>query len=416
MSERLTVLLSAYACEPNRGSEPGVGWNWTRQLAREHEVWVITRANNRAPIEAALAREPMPNAHFVYYDLPGWARFWKRGSFGLRPYYYLWQLGAWLTARGLTKRIAFDFTQHVTFVKYWMPSFMALLDVPFLWGPVGGGESAPRAFHSGFSVRGRIYEWGRSVARALGSADPFVALTARRATVALATTEDTAARLRSLGCPDVRIFSEAGMNDEDLANLARGPIRRSDSLRVASVGSLLHLKGFDLGLRAFAGFIEHGGRGEYWLIGEGPERRRLERLARDLGIGGIVRFWGLLPRAETIARVMECDVLAHPSLHDSGGWTCLEAMAAGKPVVCLDLGGPAQQVTSETGMKIPANTREQAIADMALAFETLASNADLRARMGEAGRARVRRDFAWSKKPARLLRLCGLDSREGVRP
>ena len=50
----MRVLLSAYACEPNKGSEAGVGWHWALEIARlGHEVWALTRANNRAPIEAA---------------------------------------------------------------------------------------------------------------------------------------------------------------------------------------------------------------------------------------------------------------------------------------------------------------------------------------------------------------------------
>ena len=143
MNERLHILLSAYACEPDRGSEPGVGWNWVRHLARDHDVWVITRSNNRGVIEAVLAHNPLRNAHFIYFDLPRWARFWKRRSFGLRPYYYLWQAGVYFAARRIHRSVRFDLVHHVTFVKYWMPSFLAALPVPFVWGPVGGGESAP---------------------------------------------------------------------------------------------------------------------------------------------------------------------------------------------------------------------------------------------------------------------------------
>ena len=97
-----------------------------------------------------------------------------------------------------------------------------------------------------------------------------------------------------------------------------------------------------------------------------------------------------------------CDVLVHPSLHDSGGWVCLEAMAAGKPVVCLDLGGPAEQVTDRTGVKVVANTPEQAVADLARALTALGSNPDLRHTMGEAGRERVRDEYIWEKKGDRL--------------
>jgi glycosyltransferase involved in cell wall biosynthesis len=416
MNRRLKILVSAYACEPGRGSEPGVGWNWARQLARQHEVWVITRPNNRGPIEAALAREPNPNLHFVYSDLPRWARFWKRGALAVRPYYYLWQAAAYFTARRLARRVQFDLAHHVTFVKYWAPSFVALLDTPFIWGPVGGGESAPRAFQAAFSLHGKLYNMARNAARALAGLDPFLALTARRARLGLATTEETAQRMRSLGCRNVHVFASIGLSDDDLAELAQAPVRAKGPFRIVSLGNLLQLKGFDLALQAFAQFVRDGYSGEYWLIGDGPERRRLEALAASLGVSGRVRFWGQLKRPQALERLAECDVLAHPSLHDSGGCVCLEAMAAARPVVCLDLGGPALKVTSETGIKIPARNPKQAIADLTLAFETLASNPALRARMGEAGRARVRRDFHWDHKPAQLLGLLGgMATLEGAR-
>ena len=67
---RLKVLMSAYACEPGRGSEPGVGWVVASEMARYHDVWVITRPNHRPFIEAELARNPQPDLHFVYWDLP----------------------------------------------------------------------------------------------------------------------------------------------------------------------------------------------------------------------------------------------------------------------------------------------------------------------------------------------------------
>ena len=140
---RLRVLLSAYACEPGKGSEPGVGWNWVTQLARHEDVWVLTRSNNRGAIEQALRSEPMDRARFVYLDLPRWLRFWKKGSRGIRLYYYLWQFGAYLRARKLHRNIGFDVAHHVTFVKYWMPSLLSLLPIPLVWGPVGGGNQCP---------------------------------------------------------------------------------------------------------------------------------------------------------------------------------------------------------------------------------------------------------------------------------
>ena len=73
------IFISAYACEPYKGSEPGIGWNVVNQLSRYFEVHVLTRANNREVIEAfyqANSQEVKPVFH--YYDLPKYLSFWKK--------------------------------------------------------------------------------------------------------------------------------------------------------------------------------------------------------------------------------------------------------------------------------------------------------------------------------------------------
>jgi len=405
MPRRLKILISAYACEPEKGSEPGIGWNWVKQIARFHEVWVVTRTTNRVNIEQALAREPMANVHWVYFDLPRWLRFWKKGQRGVQLYYYLWQIGVYFLGRRLQRRMGFDLVHHVTFVKYWMPSFLAFLPVPFIWGPVGGGESTPRTFWWALSSRGKVYEILRNIARTLGSLDPFVRLTAQRTALALATTEDTAKRLRALGCRHVKIYSQVGLPGGEIQRLASILPLQRNPFRLVSIGNLLHLKGFDLGLRAFAQLQQDFPESEYWLIGDGPERERLEGLTQNLGIADKVTFWGYLPRSQVLEKLAECDVLVHPSLHDSGGFVSLEAMASGTPVICLDLGGPALQVTEETGFKVPATSPEQAVHDIVGAMRQLAEDLELRQHMSQAGRKRVHEDFSWDRKGDYLAEL-----------
>ncbi|HFD15051.1 MAG TPA: glycosyltransferase [Rhodospirillales bacterium] len=396
MSRRLKVLVSAYACEPGKGSEPGVGWNFAVHMAKHHDVWVLTRANNRSVIEAALAERPVPGLRFAYYDLPDWARFWKRGQRGVPLYYYLWQLGALRVARRLHAEIGFDRAQHVTFVCYWKPSFLPFLGVPYVLGPVGGGESAPRSFWPGLGLRGFFYELFRETARWLDERDPLVRLAIRRADLVLATTDETAVRVRRLGGKVVECVSQVALPEDELAALARLPNAPTNSFRFLSIGRLLAWKGFHLGIAAFAkaGLEE----AEYWIIGDGPERRRLERLARRLGVADRVCFLGHLPRREVMQRLGECHVLVHPSLHDSGGWVCLEAMAAGRPVICLDLGGPATQVTEETGIRVTADRPVQAIRGLGEAMRRLAVDPALCARMGEAARRRTCDEFRWLER------------------
>lgn len=401
----MKILLSAYSCEPGRGSEPGVGWNVAWEVARYHEVWVLTRPDeSKDVIEAELAHHPNPNLHFVYFTLPFWQDSLRFGQSGaMQIHYYLWQIQAYFVARRLHQEIGFDAMHHVTFVRHSTPSFLSLLPVPFVWGPVGGGESAPQPFWRDFSLRARFYEIARMLFRGLGELDPFVALTARRSAVVRATTEDTAERLRRMGVSDVQILPEAGLPAEEIAHLNQFPIPNSAPIRFISMGRLLHWKGFHLGVRAFA--QANLPDAEYWLLGEGPEQQRLQALAEKLGVADRVKFWGRLPRSRSLQMLSECHVLVHPSLHDSGGWVCLEAMAAGRPVICLNLGGPGVQVTEETGFRVPAGNPEQAVQDLATAMVCLAQDPERRIRMGQAGRGLVNRLHSWEMRGQQLAQL-----------
>lgn len=401
----MKILISAYSCEPNKGSEPGVGWNVVREVAKHHDVWVLTRPDeSKAAIEAELARNPVPNLHFVYFTLPFWQDSMRWGQSGaMQIHYYFWQMQAYFVARRLHEEVGFDVIHHVTFVKYSSPCFLALLPVPLVWGPVGGGESAPLSFWKDFSPRALTYELARWLTRSIGERDPFVALTARRSAVVRATTQDTAERIYHMGVDRVEIMPESGLPQEEIDRLAQCPLPVDAPVRFISMGRLLHWKGFHLGIRAFA--AANLPDAEYWILGEGAERDRLLQLAQDLGVGDRVKLWGRLPREQTLQRLGECHVLVHPSLHDSGGWVCMEGMAAGRPILCLNLGGPAVQVTPETGIRVAAHTPDQAVQDLAMAMRQLANDPDLRMRMGQAGRKLVHESHSWQAKGENLARL-----------
>ncbi|AKG20947.1 glycosyltransferase family 4 protein [Calothrix sp. 336/3] len=398
----MKILMSAYSCEPHIGSERAVGWGLVQAVAKHHQVWVLTRPDEgKEAIEAELKRNPNPNLNFVYFTLPIWGGAWKWGFGSMQLHYYLWQIQAYFVARRLHRQIGFDISHHVTFVKYSRPSFLSLLPIPFVWGPVGGGEFAPKSFWKDFSLKNKIHERVRSLACKVFESDPFAIITARRSILAQATTEDTARRVRQMGANNVQIEPAIGLLTEEIEQLNQNKLPNQSPIRFLSIGRLLHWKGFSLGLRAFA--QANLKDAEYWIIGDGPERQRLETLVQELGIINQVKFWNNLPREATLDKISECSVLVHPSLHDSGAFVCLEAMAAGRPVICLNLGGPALQVTEETGFKIAAITPKQVTEDLAKAMKTLVNNPELCLRMGEAGYNRVKEVFNWDVKGQNLI-------------
>ncbi len=404
----LKVLLSAYCCEPNLGSEEGVGWNTVCQVARRHQVWVLIGTDEREAVEHYLEHDPMPNVHWVFVDVPQWlTRSWKKGERGRRLHYMLWQYWAYLEGKRLQQEIGFDIVHHVTYASYWTPSYLALLNVPFVWGPVGGGDNTPLNFYSTLSWRDKCYELVRDTIRWTSHhLDPYVRLTAKRAAIAISSNEGTAAQMRHLGAHNILIQNESALPREDVERLNTLPMARdAETFRVISIGRFLGWKGYHLGIQAFAKLLESAPSSEYWIIGTGPENEHLKALAQTLGISDKVCFLGKLPRPEVMQRLGDANIFLHPSLHDTGSWAVLEAMSAGLPVVCLRRGGPAILVSDETGLRVSVNTPEQTINDLSLALLQLAKDPELCQQMGLAGRARVHEHFIWDGKSAQFDRI-----------
>lgn len=206
----MKILISAYAFEPNRGSEPGVGWNLVREIAKYHEVWVLTRPDeSKEAIEAELEQNPIPNLNVIYFTLPFWQNSLRWGQLGgIQIHFYLWQIQSYFVARQLYAQIGFDLAHHITFTKYYIPSFLVLLPIPFIWGPLGGGEFTPKAFWQDFSLKAKVYETARNIEHWLGEHDPFVRYTARKSFAIRATTQSTVNRLQKIGAKKIEILSQ----------------------------------------------------------------------------------------------------------------------------------------------------------------------------------------------------------------
>lgn len=415
---KLRVLLSAYACEPQKGSEPGIGWHWAVALARAgHEVRVLTRANNRDAVERALAAAPIPNLEFTYYDLPAWMRWWKQGGRGVRLYYVLWQWGAYRVARRLCREVRFDIAHHITFGVFRHPSFMAFLDIPFVFGPVGGGETAPRQLRGTFPLRGYLTDLVRDVANRMARIDPLMTAVYRRSAATLCKTTETLQCIPARYRSKCRVQVEVG-TEKSASPPARYRERPDGGLRVLYVGRLVYWKGLHLGLMAFAKFREAHPRARLTVIGSGPDEAWLRRLAQRTGLDGAVTWIPWLERAAVLRSYPRHDTFLFPSLHDSSGNAVLEALSCGLPVVCLDVGGPAVLVDESCGFRVRPGKPRQVIEGLAQALASLADDAALARAMGEAARHRAHRQFSWGRQAARMeglyASLCAGPAQAGI--
>ena len=383
------ILLSAYACEPDRGSEPAVGWSWAVELARSgHQVWVLTRAGNRAAIE----RRPSPDLNFIYYDLPRWMQTWRAGFTGKRLYYVLWQ---WFAARHIRKlfpEMPFDVVQHVTYVSVRYPSFMGSLGIPFYFGPVSGGEKVPARLRKSLPLGERLREWLRDRSNRLIARDPLLRRTFRQSDKIIVT-RDTVPIIPQRWRHKCEVQLAIGLTSEYL-NQAAAPYRSSRCFRLLYVGRLLDWKGVDIALRAVHQLKQWGLNVQFTMVGDGPARARLTNLAERLGLAEIVNWSGCIPQYAVEVQYHSADVFLFPSLRDSGGLAVLEAMAHGLPVVCTDLGGPGVMVNDRCGRVAPGlhGSSEELVSVCAGAVREIMTTPGLRERLARGARTRAR-DF-----------------------
>ena len=146
------------------GSEEAVGWGWVTGLAaRCEKVLVVTRVQNRAGIEAWLRCNTLDNVEFLYYR-PGWHDFYKRlGRFEWVPYYLAWQRGIVGPIKAAMAKEHYDLVHHVTVVSMRFSIKLGELGIPFVYGPIAGGDEAPMATWKGMTWRGKLGEVFRSV-------------------------------------------------------------------------------------------------------------------------------------------------------------------------------------------------------------------------------------------------------------
>jgi glycosyltransferase involved in cell wall biosynthesis len=361
----MKVLISAWACEPGRGSENEVGYRTVMAAATKHEVWAITNPSAVSALHRTLSDADMSDRihlHPLEFGVTG-DRFEHLGMLGFQRYYNAWQKEAARIARDLDARVDFDVVHHATLSSYWTRAGVAELNKPLVWGPVGGGVNAPLGLLPELGGRGNLENAARSLARPFLARLPPVRRAQHHARFIFAQNRETASKLRPAS--EIRVMPNALATEVEGSTSVK---RRGEE--IFFVGRLLPWKAPTLAVRVLASM--NNGDAKLHVFGEGPERRRVERLARSLGVYERVVFEGLLPRPQLLTRLVRAGALIHPSLHEEAGMCVAEALGLGTPVVSLQHGGPpeiAQSWPTNLSICVPPTTRKQTTRQMASALD-----------------------------------------------
>ncbi len=417
---RPKVLVSAYACHPRPGAAhfPGeaiLGWSLAREIARFADMHLITWAFNRPGVEGTLQSDDGRPATVHYIDLPPRVHKALRDRhYGVRLYYFLWQRRAAAYAKRLSAGEPFDLFHQITFSNDWMPSFIApALPIPFVWGPIGGGQTVPKDLMGTLARRERRQERSRTFLQNAWRATPARRRCARKASAILVCNAETRDVLAPWADKIVG-FPVNGVRREDIGGGAPEAVRR-DGFRLLYVGRFDAIKGLPLALDALRVLRGIAPSTTLELVGEGPERPRLEALASRLGIADRLVWTPWSSRPEIFAKMRQSDVFLFPSLRDGGGAVVVEAMASGLPVVCLDVGGPGFHVDDRWGVKVAPGRPEAVAAGLAAALGRFWCDPGSKVRLGRAARERAASYYEWGRLGERLRAIYD-DALAGRRP
>lgn len=405
------MLLSAYAASPIRGSESAVGWNRALQAARFCDVWLICEETEFGPeIREYLDRHgPIPGLEFVFVPME---RTWRKlGNYSAFWYLALqqWQKKILGVARRLHSEIGFDLTHHLTFCGYREPGYLWQLDLPHVWGPIGGVQNHPYRFLAASGVSGALREGGRNLLNQLQFATSRrVRLAGQRSAAVIAANGENRRGLERILRRHVSQMSDVGMvNSPDGQSQNFSPKCRAEHepLRVLWSGWITPNKALHLLLEATAIAAKQIPI-EVTILGQGSEEASNRRLAARLGIEGFCRFFGWRPHAEALRCFEHTHCFAFTSLRDTTGTVLLEAMSRGAPPICFDHQGASELVTPSCGVKIEVTSPRRAASDLAAALVDLCqNNGKLRSlSLGAVNRAA---DFTWEAQGDRMAKIYG---------
>ncbi|MBI1746433.1 MAG: glycosyltransferase [Acidobacteria bacterium] len=353
---RRCVAVIAFTCQPGRGSEYEVGWQWPLHVPNTYQVIVFTRMACWSTIEAECTvyegrpAKRIDNRVYVGIDIP-WATKLLTGTRLMRIHSFAWQLLVLLHL--LRNRRHYDLVHHVCFVAVWMPAFAAFVGKPFIWGPLGTNLPLPRWYRPATGRWKRLRILLRHFVTQLSpQANPLVWLCQRRARRLIVINQHVRSLLRGKARHCAVVHPAIGVTAQWLNPTV--PAKANRKKRVLFVGRFMDFKLPDLALEVGCAVVEADPEAHFMMVGE--------NLPKALGPcpHERVQLVDSVSQME-LRRLMEASMVSLFPSFEGSGFVVLEAMARGLPVVCLAGTGPGDFVGEKGGMVCPIGDSRQAM-------------------------------------------------------
>lgn len=334
----MNILAIAYACEPDRGSEPGVGWNWVKLIAdhKEHNITVLTRANNKPVIDKYMMSHNDMKADFIYYDLPKWILKYKHGDRGIKLFYSLWQIGVIKHIKKNVDISQYDLIWDFNFGSLNLPLFTYKLKKKYVIGPVSTKKKMPEAYIKKMSLKGRMkYAIQQFMKEHLWS-NPIVWKALKKADRVILCNEMSKEFLPKCQREKAQVVFHNGIVEEDYPKY-QGKSEHGDKLELIYAGRLIDTKNIETAINALKIVKDSGRDFSFDIYGNGNLKEKLEKQVTNLGLEKNITFHKKVSQQELFAEYIKKDCFLFPSLLEISSTAVMEAMFCGLLPVSMDI-------------------------------------------------------------------------------
>lgn len=393
----IKLLLLAPNIDGTDVGEALMALKWAEALSRRTELTVLTF---QRPGRAAVAAQ-LPLARVITWPEPAWAMKHERLNAMLKPAWPIFaaHVRGWIRA-ALGRGERFDIAHQLMPQAARYASPLGHFAIPYVIGPLGGALSTPPSFRAEVAAA-PLFTRLRALDQTRFRYDPWLRQSYARAACILGVAPYVREVLADIPVRRFETVLELGV--DDVAPDHARPMSH-DSLRVLHVGRAVRTKGLRDVIRALALLPDLPGI-TLTSAGAGEDLAPCKAEAEGLGVGQRVQFLGRIPRTEVEALYQGHDLFCFPSFREPAGGVLYEAMRHGLPVVTANRGGPGWIVDEASGVRLEVTDPDTYARDIAQALRRLAGDPALRARMGQAARAKVLAEGLWSAKAERMVAL-----------
>lgn len=368
----LNILINAYACSPNWGSEPGMAWNWISNLAKYCELYIITEGEWKDEIEETVKVNPYGrNMHFYFNPVSDKVRqmCWNQGDWRFYYYYRQWQKKTLKIAEQICKEHKIDITHQLNMIGFREPGLLwKIKDIPFVWGPVGGMELMPTGFLDGEPLKLKIAVYLKNFINSLQRRfQPNMLKALKCAGSLTAATKGVYDFVKEYHHKDIVLLNETGCYERELPEKII-----KDSFDLVWVGKFDYRKQLGLAIETIAKLKGYQSL-KLHIIGSGTEAeiKRYKSLAHLLGIDNMIVWHGKIPNTEVQKIMSHSDLFLFTSIMEGTPHVVLEAIQNALPVICFDTCGQSGVVNESIGVKIEVRNKKRAIEDFSNAISIL---------------------------------------------